>query len=418
MHPLNHLIFALVLILVIGIHAREEPAHTSVNVSWRFDGNGGFPHIDPPAKWGPDEKMRWKTPVAVGGYSSPIVVGEKVFLTAEMGSLICLDRSTGKRLWEKDLFSKESKDIPADLSKLLMRGCGGDSKQSTPTPTSNGELVFYINAMGLCACYDLNGQQKWIRIIETAEDEENFSASPVFIGDRILLSWGGLLALDANDGHTIWCAKDALSTYATPLATKIGGEAVALTPAGDIVRLADGEILCAGLFDSTFTTPLIVNDLLYVIDSEAMALEWPAHIEQGMQLKPRWKTRLDGTFMASPICRDGLLYTIEQERCLLHIIDAKTGEVLTTTLKPDGTHETGVKIAGLVSAQQTYASPAATGQHVYFFDDAGHAAVLKLGRSYRPVCLNTLDDALIGTPFFTGDTILIRGNKILYCIGK
>lgn len=143
-------------------HPAAEKTGEAINIMWRFDGNGRFPNIHPPHEWGKDRNVIWKTPVEIGGYSSPIVTKDKVFVTAEMGSLLCLDVSDGKILWKKDLFSKDSRDIPADLSKKLMRGCGGDSKQSTPTPASNGELVFYINAMGLCACYDLQGNQKWI----------------------------------------------------------------------------------------------------------------------------------------------------------------------------------------------------------------------------------------------------------------
>src|SRR5262249_55558638 len=229
-----------------------------------------------------------KTRVGAGGYSSPIVARDRVFVTAEMGSLICLDIADGKLLWQKDLFSKDSKDIPADLSRKLMRGCGGDSKQSTPSPTSNGTLVFYINAMGLCACYDLKGQQKWIRIIETAQDEEHFSSSPIFLGDRIILSWGCLLALSATDGRTLWEGEDAKPTHGTPAIAKIGGQEVAITPAGDIVRLDTGEVLCTGLFKSTYTTPLVVGNVLHVIDTRARALQLPARAEKSMRLKELW----------------------------------------------------------------------------------------------------------------------------------
>src|SRR5208283_292758 len=88
----------------------------AVNIMWRFDGNGRFPNIHPPCEWRGDRNILWKTPVEIGGYSSPIVVGNKVFVTAEMGSLVCLDVAAGEILWKKDLFSKDSKDIPADLS--------------------------------------------------------------------------------------------------------------------------------------------------------------------------------------------------------------------------------------------------------------------------------------------------------------
>jgi len=390
---------------------------------WRFDGSGRYPNIHPPAEWRPDKNVHWKTPVDVGGYSSPIVARDKVFVTAEMGSLVCLDIADGKLLWKKDLFSKDSPDIPADLSKKLMRGCGGDSKQSTPTPTSNGEFVFYINAMGLCACYDLDGNQKWIQIIETALDEEFFSSSPVFVGDQIILSWGCLLALNAKDGRTLWKVANAKPTYGTPAIATIGGEQVAVTPAGDIVRLVNGEILCTGLFESTYTTPLIEGNVLYLIDAEARALELPAKAAPGMNLKELWKTEFGGVFMASPVYRDGLIYTIESQKCRLHIIDAKTGAGLTTTrVVNDATKaekiEPGSKIDGLSRARYAYASPAAADGKLFFFDDAGTTAVLELGRDYKLARLNKLDDGMIGTPYFINDKIIMRGTQAVYCIGE
>jgi outer membrane protein assembly factor BamB len=418
------LLVVLVAVVQPGLKAgdlRPAAAQTSEpgNIIWRFDGNGRFPNIQPPGTWGADQNILWKTPVDVGGYSSPIVAGGKVFVTAEMGSLVCLDVTNGKLLWQKDLFSKDSKDIPADLSKKLMRGCGGDSKQSTPTPTSNGELVFYINAMGLCACYDLQGNQKWIRIVETAADEEHFSSSPVFAGDRIILSWGCLLALNARDGATLWQAADAKPTYGTPLITRIGDQEVAITPAGDIVRLADGEVLCAGLFESTYTTPIIVGNVLYVIDHKSRALELPARAEKGMRLKELWKATLIGKFMASPVYRDGLFYTIEHQTCRLNIIDAKTGEIRTSTAAPGEAPkkiERGVKIEGLAPAKYAYASPAVADKNLFFFDDAGNTAVLEPGCEYRLVRINKLQDGIVGTPFFFKDRIIIRGTRTVYCV--
>ena len=425
------LLIALVAAVRTGLKAEErktaEPASAKtgqvVNVMWRFDGNGRFPNIHPPSEWRSDKNILWKTHVDVGGYSSPIVAKNKVFVTAEMGSLVCLDVADGKILWTKDLFSEDSQDIPADLSPELLRGCGGESKQSTPTPTSNGDLVFYINAMGLCACYDLQGSRKWIRIIETAEDEECFTSSPIFVSDKIILSWGCLLALNASDGTTLWKAPDALPTYGTPAIAKIGGEEVAITPAGDIVRLDDGEILCAGLFESAYATPLIEGNILYVIDVEAKALELPPKAEKGMRLKELWKNEFRGEFMASPVYRDGLIYTIENKKCRLHIIDAQTGAVLTTSRVVDEetkaeTIEPGLKIDGLARAKYAYASPVAADGNVFFFDDAGNTSVIELGREYRLARVNKLDDGFCGTPFFFGNRIIIRGTETVYCIGE
>ena len=303
-----------------------------------------------------------------------------------------------------------------------MRGCGGESKQSTPTPTSNGELVFYINAMGLSACFDVQGNQKWIRIVETAEDEDHFCALPIFHDDRIILSWGCLLALSAKDGRTLWKAADAKPTYAAPVIANIGDEAVVITPAGDIVRVADGQVLCSGLFESAYTTPLVEDNVLYLIDGKALRLELPAKAEKGLRPKELWKTKLNGVFMASPVFKDGLIYTLEK-RCRLNILDAKTGQVLTASRALDETTkteklETGVKIEGLAPAHYAYASPTVGDKRVFFFDDAGHAAVLDLGRAYKPIRVNKLEDGFSGTPFFFQDKIIIRGTRTIYCIGS
>jgi len=267
---------SLIVLLAALLAAEPKGAVPSANVGWRFDGNGHFPDIRPVAEWDENKHVLWKTVVRGGGYSSPIVVSDRVFVTAEMGSLICLDLADGIILWSKDLFGEASKDIPANLSRKLMRGCGGDSKQSTPTPASNGELVFYINAMGLCACYDLRGNLQWIRIVETAEDEEYFTSSPIFLGDRIILSWGCLLALDAKDGHTLWKAPNAKAAHGSAVIARLGGEDMAITPAGDIVRVADGQILASGLFQTKYATPLVEGNVLYVIDAQARAFELPA----------------------------------------------------------------------------------------------------------------------------------------------
>ena len=274
---------------------------------------------------------------------------------------------------------------------------------------------------GALHCYDLQGNRKWIRVIETAEDEERFCSSPIFLGDRIILSWGGLLALSAKDGSTLWKAAAAKPTFATPAIAHIGGEAVAVTPAGDIVRLADGEILCSGLFESPYTTPLVEGRALYVIDGKALAWELPAKAEKGLRPKEIWKTPLTGTFMASPVYRDGLIYTVEK-RCRLHIIDAKTGKVFSVSRVVDEATKTekiesGTKIAGLAPAHYVYASPAASERNLFFFDDAGHAAVLELGRAYKLVRVNKIDDGFSGTPFFFKDKIIIRGSQTVYCIG-
>lgn len=228
--------------------------------------------------------------------------------------------------------------------------------------------------------------------------------------------------MNANDGHTLWKAADAKPTHGTPVLAQIGGDEVVITPAGDIVRLGNGEVLCTKLFESTYATPLVVGNVLYVIDATAMALELPPKAAKGMKLKELWQTGLRGTFMASPAYRDGLIYTVENQKSRLYILDAKTGEVLTVTRVVDEatkaeTIEPGVKLEGLARAKFVYASPVVAQRHVYFFDDAGNTAVIELGRKYRLVRVNKLDDGFVGTPFYIQNKIIFRGSQTVYCIG-
>ncbi len=173
--------------------------------------------------------------------------------------------------------------------------------------------------------------------------------------------------------------------------------------------------------ESSYTTLLVEGNVLYVIDGKALALELPAKAAKGLRPKELWKTQLNGVFMASPLYSDGLIYTLEK-RCRLHIIDAKTGQVLTASRVRDETTKTeqvesGVKVEGLVPAHYAYASPTAGEKKIFFFDDAGHAAVLQLGWEYKPVRVNTLEDGFSGTPFFFQGKIIIRGTRAVYCIG-
>jgi outer membrane protein assembly factor BamB len=85
-----------------GVQADNPKTGKAVNIMWRFDGNGRFPNIHPPSQWRRDKNILWKTPVDIGGYSSPIVARGKVFVTAEMGSLVCLDAIRPSR-WSRPI---------------------------------------------------------------------------------------------------------------------------------------------------------------------------------------------------------------------------------------------------------------------------------------------------------------------------
>ena len=211
---------------------------------WRFDGDGRFPHIQPPSTWRGDKECPLEDPRGDRRLSSsPIVVKDKVFVTAEMGSLICLDVANGKILWQKDLFSKDSKDVPADAVQETDAGLrrrqqavNADARQQRRT----GFLHQRHGAVRLLrparAIGSGSGSSRRPRPRSTSP-RRRFSPA-----DRIILSWGCLAGPEREGRH------DAVESPGrqTPLTAPPRSPRSAATTSSSprpaaIVTLADGE---------------------------------------------------------------------------------------------------------------------------------------------------------------------------------
>jgi len=132
-----------------------------------------------------------------------------------MGSLICLDLADGKILWKKDLFSKDSKDIPAELSNKLMRDAAAIAS-NRPHPHQQWRVGVFYQRHGALRLLRSAGQPEVDPDHRDGPGRRALSSSPIFVGDRLILSWGCLLALDAKDGKTLWKAADANRPTAHP----------------------------------------------------------------------------------------------------------------------------------------------------------------------------------------------------------
>src|SRR5262245_4608583 len=111
-----------------------QPSPTSP-IGWRRDGTGNFPSAQPLLHWHAKEHARWQAEVGTG-QSSPIVVGERLFITAEPDLLICLEVETGKELWRKSHRFSDVPDAPKDPGQSSQFG------DATPTPVSDGKFVW------------------------------------------------------------------------------------------------------------------------------------------------------------------------------------------------------------------------------------------------------------------------------------
>lgn len=374
-------------------------------VGWRGDGGGQYPAADPVTRWSQKENVLWKTEVGAGA-SSPIVVGPRVFITAEPDWLVCLDAETGKELWRK---VHKVSDFPAasDAKHPVRPNQYGDA---TPTPVSDGNSIWVFFGTGIVACYDLDGRCRWVNWYDMRlATTYGRTASPLLVGDRLLVHFGPLVCLDAATGRVLWQNDGAKAAYGTPAPAHIGDVDVIVTPKGHIVRVADGKILAAGLGNCGYTSPLVLRGVVYFIDREISAVQLPEKAGDKIEGRELWSEELSGEFFASPLVYDGRVYTVDRAaNC--YVIDAATGKTLlkkTLEMPPAGRSE----------SPNIYPSICLAGKRLLVCNDAGDATLLEPGDQLSVVARNSLPGGSGGTPTLSGQRMFLRCGKVLYCLG-
>jgi len=386
---------------------------------WRGDGTGLYPSATPPTEWDIDEgkNILWKAEVGKG-QSTPVVVriagnppGDRVLVTAEHEWLLCVDRASGKVLWKAD---NGYAALPAgsnapDKRPPASPNCG----YSTPTPVTDGKLVYASYGTGIVACFGLDGHRQWIRYLDVPQATQyGRAASPLLAAGRLIVSLGGLMALDAKSGRTLWHQPEAKPTYGTPALARIGDADVAITPNGDCVRLADGKILAKELAESKYISPLVQGGVVYFGDTTAAARKLPAKAGETLELPILWEADLEGEFFASPLLHEGILYCVSNGGTL-SALDARTGKpVFQQELEiPNASGRPGTEAANI------YPSLALVGKHLLVGNDIGVTLVLAPGKEYKQISRNFLDKGSGASPVADGKQLFLRGGTRLYCIG-
>lgn len=237
-----------------------------------------------------DAQLAWKQPLPPG-HSTPTIVGQRIFLTAhESGTLstICLDRASGKPLWSQALEIEQ-------LEKVHNEG----SPAAASVACDGKRVVAFFGSLGL-VCYDLDGKLLWIKKLGPFRDEFGAASSPILVDDKVILNEDHdldsfLLAVSAEDGHTLWQTprEGFTRSYATPVVWQAGGtRLLVVSGALQLVAydLATGEQRWSldGFARIVNTTPTKAGEMLYVCtwspggDSEArIAMEpWSTALSQ------------------------------------------------------------------------------------------------------------------------------------------
>jgi outer membrane protein assembly factor BamB len=436
-------------------------AHAEI-VGWRHDGTGEFPAADPPTMWTADSGVIWKTRMPGPSNASPILVGNKIFVCSDPDILLCVNREDGSILWERtnsalDLVDestraqyekeweegKKARDRHSEAKSKLRNAKGrareegvetsdeidalsktvgslkeelesfptfhkyvppehhGVNGHSTPTPVSDGKHVFAVFGTTVVVCYDLDGNKVWTRFMETTVHRFGHSASPLLVGDLLIVPLKDLVALDAATGEEKWRTEFSLY-WGSPISIEFGGTKAIVTPRGDVVRASDGQVLASELSILKYCSPVLDENSLYFIENGGKAMEIPSTADGEFQEKWTTQPRSD-RYYASPVVHDGLIYAMTQNN-VFSVIDQHSGEIVySETLSLGG--------------GAAYPSITLAGGYVYASNSNGATAVLKPGREYVEVASNSLEK-FRSNPIFDGSRMYVRGEEHFYCIGE
>ncbi|HEY2786173.1 MAG TPA: PQQ-binding-like beta-propeller repeat protein [Fimbriiglobus sp.] len=381
----------------------------------------------PPVKWSEKENVRWKTAIHDKGWSSPVVWGDKVWVTTaqEKGKsfyVLGLDVNTGKVLHDLHLFDVNPLDTndPKDVSQY--------NSYASPTPVVEaGRLYAHFGSHGT-VCLDTNtGEKIWERRDLLCNHFRGPASSPIVYKDWLYLTFDGfdpqyIVCLNKKTGETVWrkdrtlpyknsgnpkTDNDYKKAYATPSVFEIDGKPQLVSSAamGTIAYdPATGDEIWRVITDgmNEACRPILAHGLIYLTAGSKSSL---FAVKAGMtgditQTGVAWKFVRSAPTKSSPVVVGDLLFFVNDTGvpCCL---DAKTGK----KYWQEGSF--GGKFA---------ASPVYADGRIYFAGESGKTYVIAAGRQYEPLAKNVLDSGCLASPAVVGNALLLRTHTHLYRI--
>jgi outer membrane protein assembly factor BamB len=414
----------------------------------QFRGPGSLGVADDPAlpdKWSATENVAWKVEIPGTGWSSPIVWGDRVFLTSVVSSgevekpkkglyfggerkaptdehrwmVYAVDFESGKILWEREAH----RGVPPGSHHLK-------NTYASETPVTDGERVYaYFGNVGLF-CYDMKGKLLWSNPVASANTRFGWgtAASPVLHQGRIYIvndndEHSYLQALDAKTGKAIWKVdREEKTNWATPYIWEHEGKAEVVTSGTGRVRSydLDGKLLWefGGMSSIAIPTPFSSHGLLFLASGYVGDQNRPVYV-----IKPgargditlakgetsnasiAWYLPQAGPYNPSPIVYGDYYYTLF-DFGFLTCHDARTGKVVYTKqrISPEAAAFT--------------ASPWAANGKLFLLSEDGDTFVIGAGAEYKLLGKNSLDEMCMATPAIARGSLFIRTASKLYRISK
>jgi outer membrane protein assembly factor BamB len=396
-------------------------------LQFRGPGGGGVaPGTNLPATWSDNENIAWKTDLPGPGSSSPIVVGDKIFLTCYSGygldedkpgdpknlkrHLLCLGK-LGKILWTRDVATDKT-DAAYQGSYITQHG------YASSTPVSDGKHIYCFFGVAGVVAFDLDGKQLWQRSVGTGTNSWGTGSSPIVAGDLVIVNASAesnsLVALNKNDGSVAWKQQgDEWWSWTTPLLVDAGGRQEVVISIANRLHAYDaktGKELwnCAGVEDYVCPSPVAHDGVVFVIGARqntAMAVKAGGSGDV-TTTHVMWSISR-GSNVSSPLYHDGNLYWASDRRGVVYCVDAKSGKIhYEQRLEPE---------AGLI-----YASAFLAGGKIYYVSRNHGTHVIDAKPEFKQIAHNVIasDTSVFNaSPAALDRKLLLRSDRRLYCIG-
>lgn len=398
-------------------------AHAGFTEDWpRFRGPGGLgisQATDLPIAWSENENVAWKTAMPGYGASSPIALGDTLYLTCYSGygtgdrssdmedltlHLVCVDGKTGDINWNK----KIEPTLPESKSVR-------DHGYAAQTPVTDGKHIYVFFGKSGVFKFDLEGNQIWRTSVGTGTHGWGSGTSPILYENLVIVNAsvesGSLVALDKETGDEVWRAGGMRSSWNTPhiVETPDGKDELAVSVQNWVLGFdpKTGKELwrCEGIED--YVCPSIVSHkgILYAMggrDSKTFAIRSGGRGNVTDTHKV-WQADV-GANVCSPIIHEGHLYWVSDRNRNAYCLNMDDGSV-----------EYAERVR-----QQPYASPLMADGRLYVVTRRGGTMVLAAKPEFEQLALNELDDrsTFNASAIVCNGSLILRSDENLYCIKK
>ncbi|MGH9793934.1 MAG: PQQ-binding-like beta-propeller repeat protein [Candidatus Acidiferrales bacterium] len=393
--------------------------------TWRGPNRDGISHEkNLPANWSATDNVDWKLPLPGRSGATPIIWGERIFLTTSDGDAIQLwavDRNKGAVLWKQTL---------GGGGKEIYR----KQNMSSPSPVTDGKSVWVMTGTGLLKSFDFNGKEQWSRDIQKDYGafglNWGYASSPLLYDGSLFVQVlhgmktddpSYLLRIDAKTGKTLWrverptqAIRESPDSYTTPALLMNGKNAEIVITGGDCITGHDpatGKELWRGNglnpqnqpFYRIVASPVVRDGLIYASTRVKPLTVFRAGGRGDItESHKAWSTD-NGPDVPTPVT-DGKYFFIVRDNGTVYCLDAKTGAEIWG----------GVRIRpGIYSS-----SPVLADGKIYATNEDGVTTVFKAGPEFEVLSENELGDYTLSSPAISDGQIFLRTDGHLFAIGQ